>query len=263
MRRFVAFAASAFLSASAVAQGGGAKVYAAGSLRAAFEQASTAFSAYRAGAVTFEFGPSATLKDRLLKGDAADVFASANMEDPQALAQAGKSNAVRRFARDRLCALAPASLGVTPENLLDRMLDEKTKLGTSTPKADPSGDYAWEVFRKAEALRPGSKARLEKKALQLVGGPNAPKAPPKGTIYGVLVAERKADIFLTSCTNAILSQKEEPKLATIPLPEALAVGADHGIVAMKGASPTGNAFVEFLLGPEGQRILANAGFSPP
>ena len=36
-----------------------------------------------------------------------------------------------------------------------------SKVGTSTPDADPSGDYAFEVFRKAEALKPGAKAALE------------------------------------------------------------------------------------------------------
>jgi molybdate transport system substrate-binding protein len=40
---------------------------------------------------------------------------------------------------------AAAGLGVTPTSLLDRMLDSSVKLGTSTPKADPSGDYAWEA----------------------------------------------------------------------------------------------------------------------
>ena len=64
------------------------------------------------------------------------------------------------------------------------------KLGTSTPRADPAGDYAWEVFRKADKLKPGAFAALEKKALQLTGGPNATAAPGR-TIYGVLVAEAK------------------------------------------------------------------------
>ena len=34
--------------------------------------------------------------------------------------------------------------------MLAVLLDPQWKLGTSTPKADPSGDYAWEVFRRAE-----------------------------------------------------------------------------------------------------------------
>ena len=98
------------------------------------------------------------------------MFASANMEHPQALASAGKSGPVVLFARNRLCALVRPGLDVTPATLLDRMLDRSVKLGTSTPRADPSGDYAWEVFRKADAIRPGAGAALERKALQLTGG---------------------------------------------------------------------------------------------
>jgi ABC-type molybdate transport system substrate-binding protein len=86
--------------------------------------------------------------------------------------------------------------------LLDRMLDPAIKLGTSTPKSDPSGDYAWEVFRKADALRPGAFATLSAKALQLMGGPNSPPALPGRVLYGALVGDGKADIFLTYCTGA-------------------------------------------------------------
>jgi molybdate transport system substrate-binding protein len=96
------------------------------------------------------------------------------MEHPQALAEAGKAGPMVLFARNRLCALARPELAVTADTLLDRMLDPDVTLGTSTPRADPAGDYAWDVFRRAEALRPGSQARLEAKARQLVGGPGSP-----------------------------------------------------------------------------------------
>ena len=103
-----------------------------------------------------KFGASGTLKDAIARGERAEVFASANMEHPQALADAKRSGPVVLFARNRLCALVRPGLAVTPATLLDRMLDPSVKLATSTPKADPSGDYAWEVFRKAEKLKPGS-----------------------------------------------------------------------------------------------------------
>src|SRR5262245_31124587 len=92
------------------------------------------------------------------------------MEHPQALATAGKSGPVVLFARNRLCALVRPGLAVESATILDRMLDANVKLGTSTPRADPSGDYAWEVFRKADSLRPGAFAVLAGKALQLTGG---------------------------------------------------------------------------------------------
>ncbi len=72
---------------------------------------------------------------------------------------AGKSSPVVLFARNRLCALVRPGLAVTPATLLEQMLSPNVKVGTSTPKADPSGDYAFEVFAKAEALKAGSQGR--------------------------------------------------------------------------------------------------------
>jgi molybdate transport system substrate-binding protein len=39
-------------------------------------------------------------------------------------------------------------------NLIAKLLDPSVRLATSTPIADPGGDYAWNVFDKAEAVRP-------------------------------------------------------------------------------------------------------------
>jgi ABC-type molybdate transport system substrate-binding protein len=259
--RWIAVAAAAAAIGSQAAEP--VKVYAAGSLKAALAQAASEFSAKRGTPVSFEFGPSGLLRGRLAKGERADVFASANMEHPRSLAEAGLADPVRMFARNRLCALAPAKLGVTPQTLLARMLDPAIRLGTSTPRADPSGDYAWEAFERAEKVRPGAFAALSAKALKLTGGPDSPPPPKDRVVYGVLVSQGKADIFLTYCTNAIAAVREEPTLASIALPEELAVGAEYGLVTMKGASPAGAAFAEHLLGPEGQRVLAAAGFSAP
>jgi ABC-type molybdate transport system substrate-binding protein len=239
------------------------KVYAAGSLRAALTDAAKVFTDASGTKVSFEFGPSGILRDRLAAGERADVFASANMEHPRALATAGRAQPARMFARNRLCAIAHRSFGVNMGNLLPTMLDPATRLGTSTPKADPAGDYAWQVFERAERLKPGAFAVLSRKALQLVGGPDSPPAPKDRTVYGMLMAEDKADVFLTYCTNAVLARREVPSLDVVTLPEALAVGADYGIVTMQGASPAGAAFAAFLLGAEGQRVLAKSGFAPP
>ena len=132
------------------------------------------------------------MKNEISKGATANVFASANMEHPQALHDEKKSSPVMRFARNRLCALVKPGLAVNSASLLERMLDVNVKLGTSTPKADPSGDYAFEVFRRAEVIKPGAQVALEKKALQLTGGASS-AAPPAGrTAYGWHVAERRS-----------------------------------------------------------------------
>jgi ABC-type molybdate transport system substrate-binding protein len=213
--------------------------------------------------VRAKFGASGLLKDEIADGAKAEVFASANMEHPQALAETNKSGPVVLFARNKLCALARPGLAATSDTLLERMLDPQVKLGTSTPKADPSGDYALEAFRKAEAIRPNAQSVLQKKALQLTGS-TASAAPPSGrNTYGWHVAEGRADIFLAYCTAARDAQKENPGLQVIALPDVLAVSADYGLTVMADASPGAYQFALFILSSEGQGILASYGFSAP
>jgi molybdate transport system substrate-binding protein len=238
-------------------------LYSAGSLRSALNEAAAAFERTSGQKVQPKYGPSGTLKDEIAGGARAEVFTSANMEHPQALATAGKAGAPVLFARNRLCALVRPGLAVDSATLLDRMLAADVKLGTSTPRADPSGDYAWEVFRKADKLRPGAFAELEKKALQLVGGPNSPTAPPGRALYGILMAEGKADIFLTYCTNAREAQAQNPGQQIVALPPEFAVGADYGLTVIAGAPPQAYQLALFILSVDGQRILAKHGFAAP
>jgi molybdate transport system substrate-binding protein len=239
------------------------QLYAAGSLRSALTEVAIAFEAATGVKVKAKFGPSGTLKDEIAAGARADMFASANMEHPQALASTRKSGPVVLFARNRLCALARPSVAVDTATLLDRMLDPTVKLGTSTPLADPSGDYAWEVFRKAEKLRPGAFATLERKALKLVGGPDAPTAPPGRTVYGMLIAEGKADLFLTYCTNAMEVRKDVTSAQIVALPDELAVGADYGLTVIANAATDAYRLAMSILSADGQRILTKYGFSAP
>jgi molybdate transport system substrate-binding protein len=238
-------------------------LHAAGSLRATLTEVAAAFEAATGVKVQAKFGPSGVLKDEIAGGARAEVFASANMEHPQALANAKRSGPVVLFARNRLCALARPGLTVDSATVLDRMLDPSIKLGTSTPRNDPAGDYAWEVFHKADALKPGAFAALDKKALQLVGGPDAPTAPPGHSVYGMLLAEGKADLFLVYCTAAAEAQQENAGMRTVRLPDALAVAADYGLTVITGASADAYRFAMFILAADGQRALAKYGFAAP
>jgi molybdenum ABC transporter molybdate-binding protein len=238
-------------------------LHAAGSLRSALTEVTAAFAAATGVGVQAKFGPSGVLKNEIAGGAPAEVFASANMEHPQALADAKRSGPAVLFARNRLCALARPGLDVESATVLDRMLDAKVKLGTSTPRNDPAGDYAWEVFHKADALKPGASAALEKKALQLVGGPDAPTAPPGHSVYGMLLAEGKADIFLTYCTNAIEAVRDNSGIRIVQLPEQLAVAADYGLTVVTGASVNAYRLAMFILSADGQRALAAHGFAAP
>jgi molybdate transport system substrate-binding protein len=238
-------------------------LFAAGSLRAPLTEIANTFTTAEGVKVEARYGASGTLKDEITGGARADVFASANMEHPQALARGGKGSPVVLFARNQLCALVRPGIAATPDNLLALMLDPQVRLAASTPRADPSGDYAWEVFHKADQLAPGAFATLATKALQLVGGPNSPTAPPGESVYGSLIAQGQADIFLTYCTNARQAHARHPDQTTVTLPAALAVGADYGLTVLAGATPQAYMLAMFMLTADGQRILAAHGFSAP
>ncbi len=236
-------------------------LFAAGSLKAALSDVAKAYEAKTGNLVETKFGPSGLLKGDIANGAKADVFASANMDHPQALHDAGLSGPVKLFARNQLCALVSPDLKADSENLLALMLDPAVKLGTSTPKADPSGDYAFKVFAKAEALQSGAQSLLEAKALQLTGAPDS-AAPPDGQIvYGWHVAQGRADIFLTYRTNALAAQQQNPGQQIVALPGSLAVGADYGLTVMNGAPAAAQTLANFILSPVGQTILTGYGFA--
>jgi ABC-type molybdate transport system substrate-binding protein len=248
-------------AAPASAQETAVRLYAAGSLRSALTDVAAAFRAGGGPEVAATFGASGLLRERLAGGEPADVFASANMAHPAALA-AARGLPVVLFARNRLCALARPGEPATAETLLSRMLDPAVRLGTSTPRADPSDDYAWALFARAEALRPGARAALEAKALQLTGGAGGPSPPPGRSTYAHLIESGAADLFLTYCTNAREAAAQVPGARVVALPEALAVGADYGLVVL-GERPAAARLGLFILSPAGQAILARHGFDAP
>lgn len=238
-------------------------VFAAGSLRGPLTEAAKAFEASAGGLpVALTFGASGLLLDRIKTGADAQVFASANMAHPQALSAAGSFGPTQVFTRNALCALVRPGLAVDSTNLVATLLRPDVKLGTSTPKADPSGDYAFEMFQRVDnaGAPAGSGAALAAKALQLTGGPTSPPPPADRNVYGVLVASGQADVFITYCTNAVVARREQPQLQAVDIAPAINVAADYGLAVRKDASPAAQAFAAYLLSPAGQAILRKAGF---
>ena len=153
------------------------RLYAAGNLKAVMADITVAFGASTGGAHKVEtiLGASGLLRERIEKGAAAHVFASADTGHPKRLAEQGRTvSPPVIFARNQLCALAREGLAVTSTTLVDVMLDAKVRLGTSTPKADPSGDYAFALFGKAEAVKAGARGRLRQRRWSPAKTPKAP-----------------------------------------------------------------------------------------
>jgi molybdate transport system substrate-binding protein len=239
------------------------RVLAAGSLRSAIGEIGAAFLSSANIAVESSFGPSGVLRERIEKGETPDLFASADMSNPQALSQAGKAGPVVLFARNRLCALVRPGLRIDSSMLLTALLDPKIKIGTSTPKADPAGDYTWSMFAKTDSVQPGNAAALRAKALQLVGGPNS-AVPPTGTDAAAWhVREGHADIFISYCSAGVAFTKSLPDATVVNLPERLATSADYGLTLLPTKNVNAAALALFILSQDGQKILAENGFAAP
>jgi molybdate transport system substrate-binding protein len=262
MPRYVFGLTVAFLALSMPARADTLKVMGAGSLRAAVTDLLHRFPLQSDTVDPPEFGSSGLMRQKIENGAAVDVFASADMEQPRQLAAGQPERLVIHFARNSLCALSRPSLGLSQTNFLDRLLDPAVRIATSTPGSDPLGTYSWEVFARADALKPGARATLEAKAKKLVGGgeKTPPLVPGKGAVEGIFLSDQ-ADVMLIYCSAVAALQSEIPSLTSIKLPAALTVEAADGMVILN-SKPVALRFVAFVMSEEGQAILRSHGFEP-
>jgi molybdenum ABC transporter molybdate-binding protein len=245
------------------ASGPPVQVYAAGSLREVFTAIASEHEARTGQKIVLTFGASGLLRERIEKGEPAQVFASADTDHPRRLAEQGGWQPPVVFTRNALCALTSDKLAATPATLLATMLQPSVRVGISTPKADPAGDYAWALFGRADALQSGATARLQAKALKLTGGADSPKPPPGRGTYAWVMDQNQADVFLTYCTNAVSAQKEVPRLRIVEIPPELQVGAAYGVTVRTGAPQAADAFLRALLAPPAQVVFNRFGFRQP
>lgn len=236
-------------------------VLAAGSLRNAFPQVIDLFRQAHGVEVKAEYGPAGFLREKIEDGAQFDLFASASMEHPQRLRELGIAHEVTLFTRNRLCVIARKTLAMTPDNMLSILLDPKVTLGTSTPKIDPSGDYAHAFFAMVNGLYPGKGDILTAKAKALVGGRVPTEIPPGYTTAGWLISEGLVDTFISYASNGSQNLQDH-SLTVLPLPDTLAPVAEYGVTLRVGASSSATAFQKFLLASKAQKIFEQHGFSP-
>jgi molybdate transport system substrate-binding protein len=252
----------AVVLASTTVQADTLTLYGAGSLKEAMTEMARTFGERTGASVKVEFGPSGLLRERIERGEKVDVFASADMGHPLKLRADGRATHVAMFTRNALCAVATPVVGLTTESFLAKLLDPSVKVGTSTPKADPAGDYTWTMFHLADAIKPGSYAILDAKARQIVGGAttNADVGGKDPTVAAL--ADGRVDMVIGYCTSARLRVSQMPGLEVVQIPPALRVGAEYGLAVIKDAGAKADDLAFFILSPEGQQILAKYGFNP-
>jgi molybdate transport system substrate-binding protein len=238
------------------------KVVSAGSLKDAFAVIFADFTKQYGSTFTPVWGASGLLRDRLEKDEAFDIYTSAALPHAQALSDAGISGPSVLFTRNALCVVTTAANALDTGNMIETLLKPDTKIGTSTPGADPAGDYTWEIFHRVEAARPGAFKTLSEKAQQLVGGPAAkPSVNGRSPLLNAL-DNHQIDLFVNYCSGAREIVKASPKYKSVELPPELSVGPEYGLTVSRKAQPVAADFAMYLLSPKGQATLKAFGFLP-
>lgn len=242
------------------------RLVAAGSLIGAFNTMIVDYGrAHPKDHVATKWGPSGVLRNELENGGTFDIFASAALPHAQALTDKGLSSDAVLFARNALCAIAPAGgPALTSETLVDTLLKPQTRLATSTPKADPGGDYTWQLFTLIDQQKPGAYAELSGKAQQVFGGA-ATTSPAEGGKHRLAAAllGGTADVAIYYCSGTQEMTKADPgRFQVAPVPADLAVGPEYGLTLSNGASLQAADFALYILSPAGQKTLKAYGFIP-
>ncbi|HEV2700244.1 MAG TPA: substrate-binding domain-containing protein [Steroidobacteraceae bacterium] len=249
------------IAASSAAQPEPVRILAAGSLRGVVTELAAEAGPALGIEVQPSFGGSGLLRERIEKGEPADLLMSADLGSPAKLQAQGRTVVpIIAFARNRMCIVSRRSAGVSAANLIERLLAPGVRLKTSTPVADPSGDYAWSIFGKIEALRPGARAILERKA-QASMALSAKPATLTQSAAAALFATNAVDMSITYCSGTAALEKELPDLTSLVVPAEFDPHPLYGI-AVLSARPEVLRLALFLLSQKGQAIIAKQGLVP-
>lgn len=230
-------------------------VYAAASLTAPLEAVRATYESSHPGLhLTLAFDSSAALRTQIEQGAPADIFLSADLTNPQTLADAGfATGLVTKFAGNHLVIVVPK---------------------TNPASIDTPADLARPGVRIVAA---GEKVPITVYATKLIEHLGAQAGYPLdfASAYEANVVSREdnvkaivakvglgeADAGIVYVTDALASDQ----LATIDVPSAAAVSATYGGVVVAASPHQGEAadFLAWLAGPDGQAILADFGFVAP
>jgi molybdate transport system substrate-binding protein len=225
-------------------------VFAAASLREAFDAAAPAFTKATGFPVRFSYGGSDTLVAQLLQGAPADVFASAN--EPQ-MKRALDGNAVlspRDFARNRLVVIVPA--GDAAVATIADLGKKGVKIVLAAPSV-PVGDYARRTFAnlaKARGFGADFAARVQANVV-------SEETDVKAIATKVALGEGDAGIVYATDATPIAA-----KVRVLRFPAGVAPDAVYPIAMTKNAANAegARAFVDFITSPAGRAFLRARGF---
>jgi molybdate transport system substrate-binding protein len=230
-------------SSSSAAQTGTIAVFAASSLKETFTQLGKQFEAARPGdTVKFSFGASSALATQINSGAPADVFASASTKNMDQVVTAGNASSPQDFAKNVMEIAVPPSNPAKVTSVND-LAKSSVKVALCQPQV-PCGTVAGKVFDNAGIkVKPVTLQPDVKSVLTQVETGNV----DAGMVYvtDVMAAGSKVKgVTITASDNAS---------TTYPI----------AAVSKSKYQSIAQAFVAYVLSPEGEQVLKTAGFEQP
>jgi molybdate transport system substrate-binding protein len=218
-------------------------VFAAASLTEAFTKLGQQFeAAHKGDTVKFSFGPSSGLAAQITSGAPADVFASAAPANMQQVVSAGDASNPQNFVKNKMeVAVPPNNPGkVTSVNDLAK---SSVKVALCQPQV-PCGTVAAEVFKNAGiTVKPVTLQPDVKSVLTQVETGNV----DAGMVY----------------VTDVMSAGTKVKGVTISASDNASTLYPIATISSSKHKSEAQAFVNYVLSPTGQQVLAAAGFEKP
>lgn len=220
-------------------------VFAAASLTQPFTEIGKLYEQQNTGeSVIFDFAGSSTLVARLDQGADADVFTSADIANMDKAVEAGlvEEDAPATFASNTLTIVTPPGNPKNIESFQD--LTRKDLLVVMCAPQVPCGSAT---------------QRVEESS-----GVDVSPVSEEASVTDVLakVTSGQADAGLVYVTDAAGAGDD---VSTVPFPESASAVNTYPIAVLENTDDEQSAqdFVDLVLSPEGQAVLADAGFEKP
>lgn len=217
-------------------------VMAAASLTDAFADIEAAFeSAHPEIDIQLNLAGSASLREQILQGAPADVFASANYETMQVIVDAGLATTPTVFATNELVIAVPLANSAEVQSLGDLANDDLI-VGLCAAGV-PCGDFARLALTQA--------------------GVEASVDTNEGDVRALVtkIAADELDAGIVYATDV----RADSEVTALALPDSVDVQVNYPIARLTHSadSPAAQQFVDFVVGPSGQEILTSHGFGAP
>jgi molybdate transport system substrate-binding protein len=208
------------------------------------------------------FSPAGKMRDRIEAGEKPDLFLSADMTSPRKLASDGHAiMPVVPFAQNRMCLTARNSLGVTEQNIVERMLAKGIRIKTNEPIVDPAGDFAVAIFDRIDALHKGAGQTLRASMQKVADATKSAEPLPGHSANASLFLNNQVDMAISFCSVAPALKKEVPDVTILPFPASLDPHPVYGM-AILSTKPEALRLALFILSERGQALVKEAGLMP-